>query len=358
MKYCVKCVTPETRPRVEFNKDGVCNACQWAEKKKTIDWQERWKALQALCDKYRKKDSWDVIVPCSGGKDGSTVAWKLKHDLDMHPLCVTFKPQMQTWLGRQNLENFIASGFDHIMISPDPQKYRAYAKESFIKMGMPKQPFVTGISTALLDVAIKFGIPFLMYGEQGEVEYGGKQETEVLHKFTKDFLLSIYYEGEDPTKYGWWWRVPDEKAIDSLYPTWWSLYEPWDPQDHAIFAKQHTGLQMLVGGNIGTFTNHAQLDDMLQDLHAYMMFVKFGFGRCTSDASIEIRQGRLSRQEGVRIVNQIDGLFPVEYLDAYLDYFDMTRTEFWDVIDSFANTNVLVKTSLEERPYVLRTPCV
>ena len=357
MKRCSVCVTPETRPRVEFDKNGTCNACLWHEQKQKIDWDKRWKDLESICDKYRKKTKFDVIVPCSGGKDGSYIAHRMKHDLGMHPLCVTFKPQLQTWLGRQNLENFIASGFDHITISPDPQKYRQYAKEAFVNMGMPKQPFVTGISTALLQVAINFNIPFLMYGEQGEVEYGGKKETEVDDKFTREFLLNIYYEGEDPSKYGWWWRLPSDTDLKPLRATWWSIFEDWDPQHHAIYAKQHTGLEMLVGGSIGTFTNHSQLDDVLQDLHTYLMFLKFGFGRCTSDASIEIRRGRLKRSEGVRIVNELDGLFPLEYLDAFCSYFDMTEKEFWGVLDGFANIEVLKRTSDKERPYVVKTPC-
>jgi len=276
----------------------------------------------------------------------------------MSPLCVTFRPQLQTRIGRSNLENFIASGFDHLMISPNPQNYQQYAKDAFVNRGMPKQPFVTGISAALLQMASKFNINLLVYGEQGESEYGGAQATEMIKKFNYAFLTKIYYENEDPSKHGTWWKLPSRKAIDSLYATWWSLFEDWEPEDHAKLAKEKCGFEMLVGGSIGTFTNYAQLDDVLQDLHAYLMFVKFGFGRCTSDASIEIRRGRMTREQGVEVVNKLDGLFPVEYLPAYLSYFDMTENEFWGVIDKFANLDVLQKSTLRERPYILEGPCV
>ena len=89
VQYCTRCLTPSTRPRVVFNEESVCNACQWAEKKKSIDWAQKWNELKKLCDEFRRKDDFDVIVPCSGGKDGSYVAWKMKHEFGMHPLCVT-----------------------------------------------------------------------------------------------------------------------------------------------------------------------------------------------------------------------------------------------------------------------------
>jgi len=355
MFWCTKCVTPSTRPRVQFNEHGVCNACTWHDKKQSIiDWHEREQKLSELCDMFRKPSGFDVIVPCSGGKDGSYVAWRLKHDLGMHPLCITLRPQMQTPIGRQNLENFISSGFDHLMISPNPSVYKQFAKKAFIERGMPKQPFVTGISTALFQIAERFEIPFLIYGEHGESEYGGAQETAKFEKMNRDFLVNIYYEGEDPASYGSWWVLPGQKALSRIYATWWSYFEDWEPQKHAKLAKEKCGLEMLVGGSIGTFTNYSQLDDVLQDLHGYLMFVKFGFGRCTSDASIEIRRGRMTRDQGVEVVRKLDGIFPVEYLPAYLSYFEMSEGEFWGVIDKFANKSLLAKTGMVERPYILK----
>ena len=355
-KYCTRCVTPSTRPRVTFNADGLCNACQWHDKKQTVvDWEFKRHQLEELCARYRWKDGgFDCIVPCSGGKDGSYVAWKLKHNYNMHPLCITFKPQLQTAIGRINLENFINSGFDHVTISPNLATYRLAAKKYFIEDGMPNQPFVTGISTALLQYAIKFDIGLIMYGECGEIEYGG--ESKPVHKFNRDWLIDKYYEGVEP-KEGGWWDLPSQRSLDSLHATWWSLYEDFDFEHDARFAKEKTGLQMMVGGSIGTFSNYAQLDSAMQDLHTFMMFVKFGFGRCTSDASIEIRRGRMTRVEGVKVVNAIDGQFPVEYLSLYLDYFEMTSDEFWGVIDSHLNVERLRHTGRLEKPFELMVPC-
>jgi len=352
MIWCKKCVTPDTRPRVEFT-DGVCNACLWHEKKQTeIDWSARQDELRKLCDRFRKTDgSFDVIIPCSGGKDGSTVAWRMKHEFKMHPLCVTFAPQMPTPIGRRNLQNFIQSGFDHILLSPDPHLYRKLARQSFIDRGMPKQPFVCGISTALFNVAVRFEIPFLMYGEQAEVEYGGNSETGTLQEMTRAFLQRFYYEGDDTEKWGYWWKLPDFEG--TLYSTWWSFWEHWNPDEHSRIAKEKCGMELLVGGSIGTFTNGSQLDDMLQDLHMFLAYCKFGTGRCLSDASIEVRQGRMSRQQGVEVVRKLDGTFPLEYLPAYLAYFGMNEKEFWKVIEKHVNFDILYRTLEKTRPYRL-----
>ena len=227
----------------------------------------------------------------------------------------------------------------------------------FLNQGRPKWPFVMGISTSILNLASYLGIGLIVWGEQGEVEYGGKANTQNLQKFTRDFLINIYYEGNDPSGWGHYWKAPSDEQLQKIDSTWWSYYEDWDPQVHAKHAKKHMGFQMLVGGSIGTFTNYSQLDDVFQDLHAYMQFVKFGFGRCTSDASIEIRRGRMTRDQGVKVVRMLDGLFPLEYLDAYCDYLDITAKQFWQIIDKFANKNILVKTDKLERPWVLKELC-
>ena len=347
MKYCSRCLTPDTRPRVTFNEDGVCNACLHAESKrfkrdgnkltpltrtqKGLKDSLMWKELETLCSRFRGKTHWDVIVPCSGGKDGSYVAWKLKHELGMNPLCITFAPQLPTEIGKENLRNFIASGFDHIMISPDPEKYRELAIKGFKEQGRPKMPFVTGISTAILQMAIRLGIPFIMYGEEGEAEYGGASDAE--QQITRDYLIKYYYSGEDPSKYGSWWVLPKDEDLKKLYATHWSKFEDWDPKKHALLAIEKCGLRGE--DQVGTFTRHSQLDDKLQDLHAYMMFVKFGFGRATSDANIEIRAGRMTREEGLKKVKELDGQFPAKYLKEYLEYFKMTEKEFWATVNKF-----------------------
>jgi len=352
MQYCTKCLNVEWRPRITFNNSGVCSACQWAEKKKVLDWETRWKKLEQLCDKFRRDDDWDVIVPCSGGKDGSYVAWMMKYKLRMHPLCMTFLPQMPTEIGRRNLENFKKYSFDHIAISPEPENYRQMAIDGFCDQGRPKLPFVTGISTAIMQMAIKMNIPFVIYGEEGESEYGGAMTQAFEPKIDYNYLTKYYYSGYDPSQYGWWWTMPKEIDFDKLYVTHFSHFENWEPRKHARLAKKKLGLQ--TEQQAGTFTNDAQLDDKLQDLHAYLMFVKFGFGRATSDVNIAIRAGDMTREEGLAIVRRSDGCFPWIYMDEYCEYFKMDEKEFFGIIESYVNIELLKKTDNSSWPWKLR----
>lgn len=356
MRYCKRCVTPSTRPRIQFDSEGVCNACRYADTKRiTVDWDKKWKELETLCNRFRERDKrpWNVLVPCSGGKDGSYVAWRLKHDLGMNPLCVTLVPQIPTTLGRHNLENFKRAGFDHLLISPNPKVYRRLALRGFKEQGRPKMPFVSGISTAVLKIAINLGTPFVMYGEEGEAEYGGSSRQVGRDRIDRNYLIDFYYSGHDPAEYldefsrtelGWW-SLPDQGTLDdgSLFPTHWSKFEDWDPGMHVSVVERHCGFQRAGRASHGTYTDYAQLDDVLQDLHVYMMFVKFGFGRATSDASIDIRHGKLSREKAVEIVKHLDGSFPQELLLDFLAYFDMNEQDFWKVIDGFVNHTVLEK---------------
>jgi len=357
---CKKCLTLSTRPRAQYDEYGVCNACRWTEYKKTkINWNERWNELKTLCDKHRCPDGtkWDILVPCSGGKDGSYVAWMLKNKLNMHPLCITVKPQMQTEIGRQNLENFINSGFDHILITPNTHVYQRLSKRGFIEQGRPKMPFVIGISILVINFALKFGIPLIVYGEEGEEEYGGATSQVGKYKITRDYLVNYYYSGFDPSTYLdefteeelKWWRLPSEKEFEKsqLYLTHWSHYENWDPYQHYLTAKKYCNYQELPTRSIGTYTNFAQLDDDLQDLHAYMMYIKFGFGRCWSDACIDIRRGAMDRKQAIALVKAYDGEMPDVLVNKYLDYFKMTEKEFWEVIDSFRSPDIWEKVNGE-----------
>jgi len=314
-----------------------------------------------VCDKFRCIDgsNWDVLVPCSGGKDGSYIAWKMKHELGMHPLCVTLKPQMQTEVGRKNLENFINSGFDHILITPNPKVYQRLAKKGFIEQGRPKLPFVIGISLFTMKIAMKFGTPFIMYGEEGEEEYGGVTTLAGKPYMDRKETIDLYFSGLEPDRHVGkngvtkedvrWWKFPSQEELDKVgvFFAFWSYFEDWDPIEHYKLAKEKCGLQTVRDHSIGTFTNYAQLDDKLQDLHAYMMYIKFGFGRAWSDVCIEIRSGRMTREEGIEYVKKYDGIFPHEYLNDYLEYFDMTEDEFWKTLDTFRSPDIWEKVNGE-----------
>lgn len=331
MKWCKKCWTPDTRPRVTFNEDGVCNACQWAEEKKSIDWESRQEYFGQICRAYRGDgDKPDCIVPWSGGKDSIYVAYKM-HTFNMRPLLVTVVPHMETEIGKWNRQE-MCKMFDKLEINLDEQKYRSLAKKYFIEQGRPKHPWETAISAAIINQSVSLNLPFIIYGEEGEQEYGGSSEEKDRWKqpVSKEYLMKYYWQNNLD------WTIPDD--FSNIFFTQWSRFENWSPDTHAHFAVCK-GMRTEPSLSTGTFTSTNQLSDELQDLHTYLMYVKFGFGRCSSDVNIAIREGLMTREEGLNLINKYDGK-PVKP-ERFLDYFEMSRDEFVGVITKHANKELM-----------------
>ena len=355
IRWCSHCLAMSTRPRITFDERGWCNACRWMETKKTLDWDRRHQELEQLLDRYRRQDGrFDCLVPVSGGKDGSYVAYNLKHNYGMNPLCVTVTPALPLALGERNLRAFVESGYNHITVNPAHEAMRVLNRVGLIEMGFPYYGWLTAIQSAPVRLANKLGIGLIFYGEDGEVEYGGTTETDKNPIYDVHYMKRIYLEGGYdkvltgaglPDKDLYFFRFPpdEELARSPIEITHWSYFENWDPYRNYLVAKEHCGLQEAETTNAGTFTNFAQNDQALYALHTYLMYLKFGFGRANQDASIEIRRGAMDRAQAVNLVRLYDGQYPHEFLATYLDYYRLTRAEFDAALDRWANTDLFAK---------------
>lgn len=338
-----------TRPRISFDEKGRCNACVWAEKKKTLDWAKREAELERMLEQHRRSDGlFDCMVPVSGGKDGSYVAHTLKTKWGMNPLSVTIKPPLPTQLGEENLQSFINSGFPHLAISPDPIAMRILNRRGLIDIGFPYYGWLVSITAAPVELAVRFGIDLLFYGEDGEVEYGGSTETEKDPAIQVEYMKRVYLEaGYEKVMAGagltavqmQFFSFPKDDLISntSLKRFNWSYFENWDPYRNYLIAKEHCGLKEAEQSNAGTFTNFAQNDQFLYSLHTYLMYLKFGFGRANQDACIEVRRGAMDREQAVELVRIYDGHFPEEFEEIYLEYFEMDENEFHQVLNKWTN---------------------
>tara|TARA_B110000879_G_C11181039_1_gene518326 strand:- start:2198 stop:3343 length:1146 start_codon:yes stop_codon:yes gene_type:complete len=358
--WCSSCLNMSTRPRITFNENGECNACQWSEDKKSLDWSKRQDELLNLLDKYRSTngDGFDCVVPVSGGKDGSYVAYTLKHKYGMNPLAVTVRPALSLELGDENLSSFIESGFNHIHISPNSKVMQKLNKLGFIEKGFPYYGWLIAIKTAVIQTAMNFNIPLIFYGEDGEVEYGGSTESKNNPLYDIEYMKRVYFEGgydkvfdkilsDESVNKGdlALWRFPTEEQVskNNLAFTHWSYYEAWDSYRNYVVAKENCGLKEKEEGTSGTFTNFSQNDQALYALHAYLMYLKFGFGRATQDAGIEIRRGAMKRDQALNLVRAYDNQYPHEYINLYLDYYEMEKIEFDEIIDKYANKSLFEK---------------
>lgn len=357
--WCKHCLNMSTRPRIKFDERGWCGACQWMEEKKKVDWAARQEELKVLLEKHRSKTgNFDCVVPVSGGKDGSFVAYTLKHKYGMNPLAITVRPALSLAIGDKNLYNFIHSGYDHIHLTPNPKVLDRLNKYGFIEKGFPYYGWLIAIMTAVIRTAAAFKVPLLFYGEDGEVEYGGDMQSRNRALYDTEYMKRVYLEGghekvlkritEDSDISDAdlsFFRFPDASAISEagLSFTHWSYFEAWDSYRNYVVAKEHCGLIEKDDGNHDTFTNFSQNDQALYALHAYLMYLKFGFGRATQDAGIEIRRGSMTRDQALNLVRMYDNSYPWKLIETYLDYYKMTKAEFDAVLDKYANKGLFNK---------------
>ena len=353
--WCKKCVVMSTRPRITFDERGYCSACQWSEKKKKLDWSLREKSLLNLLEKHKSKNNhYDCIVAVSGGKDGSYISYNLKHKYNLNPLTVTVRPVTETDIGKKNLNNFIQSGYSNILISPDLEAMRVLNKLGLIEMGFPYYGWLITVHTAVIRVAMQFGISLIFYSEDGEVEYGGDAKHINDGVYSVDYMKAAYLEGgydkilklsKLNEKQLYWFKFPTKEELDkiNLEITHYSFYENWDPYRNYQIAKKFCGLIENTELNEGTYTNFAQNDQKLYALHVYFMYLKFGFGRTTQDAAIDIRRGSLSRDQAIRLIKLYDDFYPENLFAEYCHYYKMSMSDFLENIDKWANKELFEK---------------
>lgn len=360
VKFCKKCVMSNQRPRISFDENGICSACRNTENyKNTIDWNKREEELVALLDQHRKSDgSWDVVVPSSGGKDSAYVAHQLKHRYGMNPLTVTWAPLRYTDIGFKNYQAMCDAGFTNLLCNPNGIIHRKLARLCLEELGDAFHVFVLGQISYAFHIATKFNIGLVMFGENGEAEYAGNPEVVDVPFIPSEKWTRIYFKGntlQDLIRYGIenkdYLSEDDINEADLKFYTpppieemekagilgkhFFGYYKKWSPQESYYYAAENTGFKANKERTEGTYTKYASLDDKMDGMHYFMKFIKFGFGRCTDDCSHEVRDGHISREEAVALVNRYDGEFPKRYFQDFLEYLDITEEHFWQIADSY-----------------------
>jgi N-acetyl sugar amidotransferase len=361
IKYCKKCVISNQRPNttvefkhtskskkttINFNDEGVCDACIVTEKKnQDIDWQERERELISLCDKYRSRNgNYDCLVPGSGGKDSFYASHILKYKFNMNPLTVTWAPNIYTDWGWSNFQAWIHSGMDNYLMTPNGKTHRLLTRLAVDNLLHPFQPFILGQKCFAPKMAIKFNIPLIFYGEQ-EAEYGTPVNDAMSSK--RDWTFSsikerdkMYFGGisyeslkndfgltdTDLSIY-----IPEDiKNIKStsLDFRYLGYYLKWHPQSNYYYAAEHSNFKAAPERTLGTYSKYNSIDDKIDDFFYYTMGIKFGIGRATTDASQEIRSGDITRDEGVLLVNKFDHEFPDRFAEEIFKYLSISKSEF------------------------------
>lgn len=352
MRFCAKCVMPDTKPDLHFDTDGVCDACRSQEAKNDrIDWDKRKNEFFSIVDRYKENSDYDCVIGVSGGKDSTYIVIKVL-ELGLNPLCICFEPTIPTKIGRKNLDNLNGLGVDLIHIKRNPVVYKKLAKEAIKRVGDPEWQNHLGIFTVVPHFAIKFNIPLIIWGESPQIEYGGPAASKTRHILDRQWLeefggllgnrisdmigvdgitkrdLSLYFypEQEDIKRVG----------VTGLFL---GYYFKWDLREILKKSSSH-GFSTTVRPVETTYENFENLDCYSNHLHDYLKYLKYGFGRATDNACLDIRLGYINREEGVRLVNKYDGIPPKKAIKKYLEYTGFSEIEFQKIIDSFTNKKI------------------
>ena len=359
MKYCKKCLQPNTRPGIKFNEEGICYACLYEEEKKNIDWISREKELKEIAEWAKKtaKGAYHCVIGISGGKDSSFQAVYAKEKLGLNVLLVNSEPDKITEIGKHNIENLINQGFDIIKMRPNPKIIKKLVKESFYKYGNPIKPTEYPLWTSAYIIADKFDIPLVIQGENaaltlGVVNTGLGNDGNALNVnegntlaggnasdwIDKDIKLEQLYMYQFPDKK----RLID-KGIQAIYlqyyvKEWSQVYNADFSIARGLFGRTTEDLH-----DIGRYRRYSALDSDMQIVNQMLKYYKFGFGFATDEACYDIREGRISREEAIWLVNEYDGKCGEKYIKEFCEYINITLEEFWKVVDTFVNKELFEK---------------
>ncbi|MDO8561482.1 MAG: N-acetyl sugar amidotransferase [bacterium] len=355
MKYCKKCVMPDTKPDLSFDKEDVCDACRSADLKNAIDWKAREAEFKELAGKFKNKDSskYDCIIPVSGGKDSHYQAY-MARQYGLNPLLAHFEPTMRTELGLRNLENIRQFG-DVVELKKNKDVYMKMGIESFRRVGDHEWPNHIGIFTFPVRLAVAYKIPLIIWGENSQLEYGGPKAARMKNvldrRWLEEFggLLGLRVEDmvgvegitkSDLTSY--LYPTGEELAAAGITGVFLGYYFKWDARPQVELMQKY-GFSVKDGEPIeGTYTNYENLDEATVAVHDYLKFVKFGFCRATDHVCMDIRNGRLTREEGVALVKEYDGKRPRKAIADFLRYSGMTEAEFDAIVDSFTDKALFI----------------
>ena len=357
LTYCKHCVMPDTKPDLYLDEDGVCNACRSYEKRNKVDWNARHAELLLVLEKYRCRDgsSWDCIVPVSGGKDSTYQVVRMLQ-LGLNPLCVTSSTCDLAELGRKNIENLKHLGVDYVEISPNPLIRAKLNRIGLMQVGDIAWPEHVGIFTIPVRAAVQFNVPLIVWGENSQNEYGGPaaaSDNNVLNRrWLEEFGGMLGMRVADLIGME---GIREKHLIPYSYPSDGELarvgvtglflghYLPWDGLSNALIAQAH-GFRTYDKVAEGSMVNYENLDNHQHGVHDYFKYLKFGFSRATDHACLHIRRGRLTRQDGLDIVKNLDGKFPWAYLGKSLEDIlrplDITVDEFIRICDKFTNKKI------------------
>jgi N-acetyl sugar amidotransferase len=361
MKYCKKCLQPDTRPNIYFNENQICGACLYEESKSSIDWKQRKSKLNEIADWAREKSNkcnafYDCVIGVSGGKDSTFQAFYAKEKLGLNPLLVNCMPGKITEAGKQNIDNLSSHGFDIFHLRPNPVIAKKLALKGFCEYGNIQKSSEYCLWASAYRTAIQMSIPLVVQGENAALTLGVSKNLNVddnaFGVFDSNTLkgggIEVWLDDDITERMLSLYKAPSKEDYDSqgIRSIWLQYYtKEWSQSKNADFAIARG----LIGRNekslydIGMFRRSTSLDCDLYIANQMIKYLKFGFGSSTDLVCYDIREGLISREDAIWLVNEYDGKCGEQYIQYACDYMGITKQAFWNVVDKFVNKDLFYK---------------
>jgi N-acetyl sugar amidotransferase len=356
MKFCIKCLQPDTRPNSHFSKDGACPACEYDLLIQSVDWNERSEILKEILEDNPRKEGYyhDCIIGVSGGKDSTRQALFVRDKLGLNPLlvCLTYPPEQVTERGVDNLSNLINLGFDVVISAPAPQTWRKLKREGFKKFTNSFRSTEMALFASVPQIAIQYGISLILWGENPSLQLGdmktlghtGYDGNNLRYANTlssgTDWMVNcgcnyselIPYIYPDPEEF-------DEYNLQIVYLGW--FWGDWSEVDNAMYSCL-TGLTIRTDTVEKTADLYGitALDEDFTPINQLIKYYKFGFGRVTDFVNEDIRLGRLSRKEGIVLIEKYDDAWDEQYVKDYCEYLEISVEFFWNHVRKSTNKDL------------------
>lgn len=351
VRYCIRCCMPETQEGIEFDELGICTACQSSEQKMHIDWKEREKKLSALLKEAKEKNkdkAYDCILPISGGKDSFFQAHVLKKVYDMRPLAVTFSHNWLSETGYYNLQRCLdVFQLDHIMFTPNRGLVNRLSKKSLEMIGDTCWHCHAGIGAFPLQIACKFDIPLLIFGESLAEASGRASYYNPVRKYDREYFTKVsakvlpedmvcdFIKRNELQPF----EVPSAEECEAkgVYGIHLGDFIFWDEERQTEFVKDEYGWRETEME--GAYKGYKSAECIMAGMHDYTCYLKRGFGRATFQACVDIRKGLLTREEGLQLAEKYDTVRP-QALDYYLEVTGLSEEDFYNTMKRCRNEKI------------------
>ena len=355
MRYCNRCVMPDTKPGVVIDQEGVCSACRSVERKKVFDWEARQARLKVQCDKVRGSngDGYECIVPVSGGKDSTYQAYVMSQVYGLKTLCINVTAHLQTYEGISNLNSMVDNlGVDLIKVNVRPSTQQKIRRYALFELGNPNYAEHHVVFAGVARAALNYGAPLIVWGEDIATEFGGNvAESSKTDGSAEDLINNDLFQSHDFSDFVggrvddnslFFYSHPEiaeirKRNIKSIYL---GYYHWWDGYKHYQVSKKFGFQSRREGPLSGNVLDYDNIDEKLCELHIWFKFLKFGFWRPTDQCCYHIWNGYMEREEAVELVRKKQYEFPYEYFNEFLEYHQITESEFYACEDRWRNQDI------------------